>query len=350
MGDNKLNKDNFTNGYNVLSGFKLFSGLPDIPEFSSKFPWYGSDLQTLASHIRPSMAKNLPHGKRVLLRIDEKNEALAAIENSRSAVSGAPKPTILLLHGLGGDENSIYMREAAEYFRCLGHTVLRINLRGSGLSARTSHNIYHAGISEDLRSLLSFLPDSLTKHGVFIMGFSLGGNVLLKFMGDGSVPDFVKGAVSVSAPIDLKVAQHRIAEFRNRPYRAYLLRKLKRDFTHICWKGDTDHIKNCDDISSIIEFDDKVIAPIYGFKDAYDYYEKCSSKSFIRKISKPTLMLHANTDPWILPRPYKEALWCENENVCTILSKDGGHVGFNSKNDNFPWYLKVASLFMSSLL
>lgn len=334
----------FTNGYSVLSGKNLFDNFSNFPVFNSRFPWFGGDLQTIASHIRPSLAKNLPSGKRILLKIDENNEALAAIENK----GGDDRATIILLHGLGGDEDSIYMREAAQFFFNDGYRVLRINMRGSGLSARVSHNIYHAGISEDIRGLLSFLPADICKNGVFILGFSLGGNVALKFMGEGGVPEFVKATASVSAPIDLKTVQKRIAEFRNRLYRAYLLKKLKRDFNFICWKEGKPPINNCEDINSIIEFDEKVIAPIYGYKNAYDYYEKCSSKSFISRISKPTLMLHANTDPWIVPLQYREELWCENENVCTILSQDGGHVGFNSKGQPFPWHLHAVASFFST--
>ena len=339
----------FTNGYNVLSGRGLFSEMKNLPDFSAKFPWFGGDLQTISNQIRPALDKKLINEEKILLSLNKNDEALAAC----STVAGGgenPKPVIVMLHGLGGDENSIYMREAAQYFNVCGYNVLRLNLRGAGSSAQTSLNIYHAGISDDIRQVVLGLTENISKNGVCLMGFSLGANILLKYMGEGAVPDYVKGAVAVSPPVDLKKSQQRIAQFRNRLYRRYLLKKLKNDFSQIKWSEGKAPLKTVDDITSIIEFDEQVIAPVHGFASANDYYEKSSSKQFIQNISKPTLIVHAKTDPWILSEQFDNIGWGNNENVCTIMCKDGGHVGFNGRHHKYPWHLHAADSFFSSLV
>jgi hypothetical protein len=351
VGDAKLKlvDSNLPNGYKVLSGFELFSEMDGLPSFFAKFPWYGGDLQTISNKIRHPFRKKLINGSKILLSLDQNGQALvgAISENTPNENS---KPLVVLLHGLGGDENSIYMSDAAQYFNTCGHKVMRLNLRGAGASSQTSLNIYHAGLSDDLRRIMSCLPAELSTNGVLLMGFSLGANILLKYLGEGAVPSFVLGGVAISPPIDLKESQQRIAEFRNRFYRRYLLKKLKNDFSNIQWSDENAPPQSVDKLKSIIEFDELVIAPVYGFSSAYDYYDKSSSKSFINKISRPTLIIHAKTDPWILPRQFDDANWFENESVCTIMCDDGGHVGFSARNLKHPWHLYATRNFFKSLI
>lgn len=338
----------FCNGYKVLSGCGIYSEMDELPKFSARFPWFGGDLQTISNQIRPTLDKNLINGQKTILPMSDNDEALAACATHIN--SDNDKPVIIMLHGLGGDENSIYMREAAQFFNINGYKVLRLNLRGAGSSAKTSFNIYHAGISQDIRQIMSFLPTEISKNGVYLMGFSLGANIVLKYLGEGNVPSFVKGGVAVSPPIDLAKSQHRIAEFRNRLYRRYLLKKIKKDFSQIRWADGNAPIRSVDELSSIIEFDEHVIAPVHGFDDAYDYYDKSSSKNFINNISTPTMIIHAQTDPWILSEQFDEISWRENNSVCTIMAEDGGHVGFSGRHNKYPWHLNVANIFFNLLL
>ncbi|MCP4036377.1 MAG: alpha/beta fold hydrolase, partial [bacterium] len=153
--------------------------------------------------------------------LDDSGDVLAAcVDEPRQP---APLPTVILIHGLSGSEQSAYMRASSAFHRRRGHRVVRLNLRGAGPSRPSCHEQYHAGRSEDLHDALLGLPAVLSQHGIVLVGYSLGGNMLLKFTAEHGARFPIVAVASVSAPIDLAAASNRFLAHRNWIYHRHLL-------------------------------------------------------------------------------------------------------------------------------
>ncbi|MBM3549917.1 MAG: alpha/beta fold hydrolase, partial [Alphaproteobacteria bacterium] len=271
-----------------------------IEPFRPRAPWFGGHLQTIRNQIvRPHHA--LPKGERLWLDLGD-GDALAA---SLHRVSSA-RPLVILIHGLAGAEDSLYLRASAAHLLEAGFSVLRLNLRGTGPSVPRCRGQYHAGRSEDLRLALAALPSDLTANGIALVGYSLGGNVLLKYLGEGASP-LVRAAASVSAPIDLADAAATLTRPRNRLYETWLLAKMREEaFAGPISEAQRQAVASA---RTVIEFDDRYVAPRNGFSSAADYYEKSSAAPFLPRIEVPTLVIHATNDPWIPIAPYERVDW-----------------------------------------
>ena len=180
-------------------------------------------------------------------------------------------------------------------------------------------------------------------------GVSLGGNTVLKLVGEGSAPNTVVAAGSVCAPIDLKTAQLQIMAPRNAVYHRYLIKRMKSDAGISAQNaGNTDVPRTLQSVASVYDFDDRIIAPANGFDGAEDYYKKCSAKLFIDGIRVPTLLIHAASDPWIPLTMYLERTWPGDGSVSLVVSCDGGHVGFHGRDLATPWHNACISAFFKS--
>jgi hypothetical protein len=223
--------------------------------------------------------------------------------------------------------------------------VLRLNLRGTGPSRPRCRLQYHAGRTEDLRAVVGRMDGRLAANGVVIVGFSLGGNMLLKYLGEQGRRAPLLGAVSVSAPIDLKAAQLRLMQRRNRRYHDHLLARLKQESAPC----DLERAA-VDTISSVYEFDERVVAPRNGFASADDYYARCSAKPVLGEIRVPTLLIHARNDPWIPPTAYLAFDWSSNPRLTPLLPRGGGHVGFHGFGSVVPWHDRCIASFVDRLM
>jgi uncharacterized protein len=240
---------------------------------------------------------------------------------------------------------------AAHYFLSLGHPVLRLNQRGAGPSRETCKGHYHAGRSDDLGGVISQLPESLTRQGICLMGLSLGGNVLLKFLAEYPRFAHVKAAVAVSPPVDLKAAQLRIMERRNAVYQNYLLKRMKigvQDSDLL----DENRTQNLDKILSVYDFDDQIVAPANGFADAEDYYRSSSALDLLEAIDTPTLIIHPADDPWVPVDPLLERVIQTGSAIKSHLSvlcpAHGGHIGGHGADSRVPWHNICAGIFFES--
>jgi uncharacterized protein len=200
-----------------------------FPIFQPRAPWWGGDLQTLRNFFVGSRARLAAYaGSRLLLPVgDGSGDRLAAALSLPPAFTR--HPLALLVHGLTGSEQSFYMHNTAAHLLGLGFPVLRLNLRGAGASRPFCRLQYHAGRSEDLAAALAALPPALTAAGVVAIGYSLGANMLLKFLGErgGGAP--LKAAAAVSAPLDLAACSRQMLRRRNLPYQRYLLRAMQQE-------------------------------------------------------------------------------------------------------------------------
>lgn len=313
-------------------------GLPSIPPFRERFPWIGTDLQTLRNVLHPH-PRDLPHGERLLLSVSGGDRLAARLDLPPNHAE--ERPLVVLVHGLTGSEASINVIATARRLVSEGWAVLRLNLRGAGPSSATSVGRYHAGRTEDLANALRALPPRLQRRGVVLLGHSLGGNVVLKFLGEGAWSLPILGGVVVSTPLDLAATCARMMAPRNVVYHRYMLAAMKREALAPGADLTTAQINAVSNVRSVFEFDDLFIAPLFGFRGAEDYYRRNSSGAFIQDIKLPTLIIHALDDPWIPPSCYRTIDWDRQPMVETALSSHGGHMGFHGVGDAVPWHDRI---------
>ncbi len=313
------------------------------PRFLERAPWWGPDLQTLRNTLLPR-PRELVGGERLLLAMPDGDRLAARLD--RPVDSGA-RPLVALIHGLTGTEASVNVVRTARYLVSEGWPVLRLNLRGSAVSRPTSKGRYHAGKTEDLAAALRQLPADLVGHGVVLVGHSLGGNLVLKFMGEGGHGAPVLGAVAVSTPLDLAAVSARIQAPRNIVYHRYLLKGLKSEALAPGAAVTSEQRAAIASSRSIHEFDDRFVAPFFGFRGADDYYARNSSHGFLRSIDRPTLVIHAMDDPWIPAACYEAVDWRSLAAVETAFAPGGGHLGFHGRGSRVGWHDLVTSAWLA---
>ena len=320
----------------------------DFPDYRDRAPWWGGDLQTLRNNLVAwAPGFRLPPGRRLELAMqDMSGDRLVATLNLPEGDSGG-RPLVLLIHGLTGCEDSLYMRASARTFLARGHAVLRLNLRGAGPSRCAER--YHAGRSQDLRDALAALDPALGKDGLVVVGYSLGANMLLKYLGEeGAAAPFL-AAAAVSAPLDLSATSRRFHRPRNRIYVQYILSRIKIEALGPGARLSEAERAAIGDARSVYEFDEDFVAPRNGFASAEDYYAKCMARPFLAGIKVPTLVIQARNDPWIPAAPYLDYDWEGNPLLTPLLPAGGGHVGFHGRGGRVAWHDRAMALFFDRL-
>jgi predicted alpha/beta-fold hydrolase len=239
-------------------------------------------------------------------------------------------PMVLLIHGLSGGLESKYMRGTARLLLKAGFRCALFQQRGAGPSPNRLPRSYHHGASEDLGLVLAELRRRHPATPLYGVGWSLGGNVLLKHLGEQGARSPLSGAIAVSAPFLLHECALFLRQGFARLYQDHMLGELKRGLRRKF--SSLPHPPGLDLAAALaardfIEFDNAATAPLNGFKDALDYYATCANRQYLKHIHRPTLILHAMDDPFMTPDivPSAEEL---APDVTLELSKWGGHVGF----------------------
>jgi uncharacterized protein len=323
------------------------------PRFRARPPWWGGDLQTLRNYFRPPLIELSPFpGERLEFPMTDGSGdvLLASLNRPAEGVDGSRRrPLVILIHGLTGCEDSSYMMASARHLLELGHPVMRLNLRGAGPSRSRCRQQYHAGRSEDLRAVLLQMDGRLASQGIVLVAFSLGGNMLLKFLGEQGRRAPVLGAVSISAPIDLKATQRRFMQRRNRRYHDFLLMRMKDEIAASGSDLPAERRTILPEILTVYDFDNRLVAPVNGFAGADDYYARCAALAFLKHIKVPTLMIHAQNDPWIPPDAYLSFGWRSNPKLVSLLPRGGGHVGFHGVGSAVGWHDRCIAEFLRRL-
>ena len=251
--------------------------------------------------------------------------------------SFAEKPSqkvAILLHGLEGNAQRTYMKGQAKTLNQNGWDAAAVNFRGCSGEANLSYQSYNAGKTDDLEAVINSILKKDKYSEIALVGFSLGGNLLLKYLGEHeSFPKEIKKAVAISTPLSLKGSLESLNEFSNWVYRNSFLinlrKKYKTKMKDFPEKMTTSNYKK---ITSLLEFDNVYTAPAHGFKDAFDYYEKNSSLQFLPKIQIPVLVLNAENDSFLSSECYPTELASKMKNLFLETPKYGGHVGFHQTN------------------
>lgn len=257
---------------------------------------------------------------------------------------------VVLLHGLEGNAQRAYIQGSAKSLVAAGYVVCAVNFRGCSGEPNKVYRSYHSGATEDLKAVLSHILSTKNYNEIYLKGFSLGGNLLLKYLGEGNtVPAEVKRAVAVSVPCQLADSLTQLLSFKNIAYAARfkknLVAKLKAKQQLFPEKiSDTD-IKN---VITLKDFDDIYTSRAHGFTDAMDYYTQCSCLQFLKHIEVPSLIINAQNDSFLGEAcyPIEEAKY--NNQVFLEIPKYGGHVGFHGA-ENITYSERRAVEFFSKL-
>jgi len=238
------------------------------------------------------------------------------------------KQVAVLSHGLEGYSKNAYIRGMAATLIAAGWDVLAWNFRGCGGEANRLLRFYHSGETGDLAAVIGHVAAAYAR--IALIGFSLGGNMTLKYLGEARTHPAVVAGVGISVPVDL-AASVRVLDHKwgNRIYLRRLLESLiaKVQAKARLFPGQLD-VAGIRTIRTFAEFDGRYTAPLHGFRDATDYWEKSSARQFLPRITVPTLLLNARNDPLLAPEcfPFEEAE--ANPALFLEAPQSGGHVGF----------------------
>lgn len=237
-------------------------------------------------------------------------------------------PTALLVHGLCGSSRSTYMVRLARRLLAERIRTVRMNLRGCGPGAGLAREIYHSGRSEDILEVLRVLARSQGSSPSSLVGFSLGGNLVLKLAGElgNSAGDWISRVVAVSPPVDLRRSAERLAQRSNRLYENMFVRLLRRNVEERHRLFPELGPPRLPHRLSLLEFDELYTAPRCGFRSALDYYDRASAWSVLGRISIPTHILMAEDDPMVDSSRLRG--WTPPAHVDIAWTREGGHLGF----------------------
>lgn len=247
----------------------------------------------------------------------------------------ASRPTVILVHGMEGSAESRYMLGTAEKALGASFNAIRVNYRNCGGTEHLTPTLYHAGLTDDLRHIVAELIERDRLGEIYLVGFSLGGNIVLKLAGEygSQAPPAIRGVAGISSSIDLAVCADTIELGRNIVYSLRfvlsLRGRLRRKARLFPERYDPSLLRG---VWTIRKFDDAYVAPHCGFRDSADYYERASALRVIDRITVPALIIHAKDDPFIPFAQFERAEVIANPNVMVLASGQGGHVGFISAN------------------
>ncbi|MBC8237943.1 MAG: hydrolase [Helicobacteraceae bacterium] len=241
-------------------------------------------------------------------------------------------PLVVIFHGLAGSYKSPYIKGLISALSKAGYNTVLMHFRGCATNVNLLPRSYHSGETADALEFINSLKLRFPHTKLLSVGFSLGGNMLLKLLGELQGNSPLSGAISVSPPMQLDICANAINQGISKVYQRRLVNDLNKalikKYTVNDMKSligiDKDDVKK---LKTFWEFDEIYTAPIHGFDSAQDYYTQCSSKQFLKDIHTPTLIIHSSDDPFmhIDMLPSKEEL---SQSVTLELSKHGGHVGF----------------------
>jgi hypothetical protein len=265
-------------------------------------------------------------------------------------------PLVLILHGLEGSSRRGYVLMALAAARRCGLAGVALNFRGCSGEPNLAPRAYHSGETGDPSFVLGELRRRFPDRRIGAMGFSLGGNVLLKLLGEwGADADGrLDGAVAISVPYDLAAGARQLeATTWGRLYGRHFLRSLKRKTRSRAplLEGRVS-LARAFASRTMREFDDALTAPLHGFRDARHYYEDSSAASHLCGIRVPTLLVHALDDPFLPPHMLPTATIERNPYLTPAFSRRGGHVGFMGGTPWAPsfWAEEVAASFLTETL
>ena len=300
---------------------------PSTPEGHPAFeaaPWCRNPhLQTVVGRI--ARRRFEPRYDRVRLDTDDGDFLDVDIGPEPEDVAGV----CLLLHGLEGSARSGYMVSTGAALAVAGVRAVALNFRTCGGEPNRLPRAYHSGETSDIARVLGWMSRRFAGLPRAAVGFSLGGSALLNLLGrDGGGSGGLSAAVAVSVPYDLAAAADALERGVNRLYSARFLRSLRAKAREKAARFPDRIAPGAASVRSLREFDDRMTAPLHGFRNAADYYERCSSAPVIGSVSIPALLVHARDDPVAPIASMPLDAIRHRTNLGSLLTERGGHLGF----------------------
>lgn len=297
-----------------------------IPPFVP-LPWLvGGHAQTIAGAYWPL---RLPVERTVQCVVPLSDGDALMIHDDCPASWQAGDPIVVLVHGLAGSHQSPYVRRLASKLVQQGLRAVRLDLRGAGAGLPLARLPYHSGRSDDVRAVVEFLSNHSPGSPVIVVGFSLGGNIVLKFLGEvGDQPcGHLVSGMAVCPPIDLQAGSDMLGRLTNRIYDRHFVRILRHQLRErLRVRPDAAMTVFPQEPRRLRELDEYFTAPLAGYRSADEYYERCSSQLVIDRIGVPTWIIAAHDDPIIPVEPFTRL--SENELLRLTVTRHGGHLGF----------------------
>lgn len=309
-------------------------------------------MQTILPALLPGRRVALPYRRERLELLDGDFLDLDWLRGP-----GPPAPRLAVLtHGLEGDAEAGYIRGMARALRAAGWDVLAWTFRGCGPEPNRLPRFYHAGETGDLRAVIAH-GVSRGYRAVGLVGFSLGGNVLLKCLGEAPAPPAVLGAAAFSVPVDLTASTRALDGHRgNRLYQRRFLKTLRdKVLTKARQHPGLLELTGLRDVRNFARFDDRYTARLHGFRDAADYWGQSSARGYLAGIGVPTLLVNARDDPFLpMPECFPFAEAEASASLTFEAPAHGGHVGFVDFRDpagqGRTWAERRAGEFLSGCI
>jgi predicted alpha/beta-fold hydrolase len=314
-----------------MSSTEIVSQTPDSSRIVNDFVprrWLrGGHAQTIAGNFM-NRTNSLPDPEERLFEIEEDVQILCHCHWQKEREK---QLTLMLVHGLEGSSKSGYVIGTSNRAWEKGWNVVRMNIRGCGGTEALSSTLYHSGLSQDVEKLVQqmILRDGLQR--VALVGFSMGGNQVLRALGrwGKNTPPQLIGAATVSPACDLSISSDRIHEAANSIYEWWFLVSLRKSFRRKAelWPGkyDTSLLRH---VHSVRDFDEHITARYMGFTGAADYYDKASSSHVLEQITAPTLVIHADDDPFVVISAESQRKLEQNPMITFLHTRHGGHCAF----------------------
>lgn len=299
--------------------------MPVIPSAYQNSPFYlfNGHLQTIV----PGLWRRVNHAGYRRERIVTEDADFLDLDWSQP-VRG--KALAIISHGLEGSSDRPYIKGMVRAMNQAGIDALAWNYRScSGESNKTLRS-YHMGATDDLQQVVAHVLANHNYQDIYLVGFSAGGNITLKYLGEApaALPPQIKKAVVFSVPCDLKSCSDTLSRPQNRIYLRRFLKSLKGKLERKALDFPDLDLAGYELLQSFPDFDDRYTAPMHGFKDAADYYARCSSRQFLAHIRIPTLLVNAQNDPFLSGDCYPVAEATNHPYLYLEIPRAGGHVGF----------------------
>jgi predicted alpha/beta-fold hydrolase len=253
----------------------------------------------------------------------------------------------ILSHGLEGNAQAAYVQGMAGVLANSGWTVLTWNFRNC--SAEPNHRLrsYHSGAIDDLQTVIEHTAQASAFEQIALVGFSLGGNLTLKLIGDyaGRIDPRIRAAIALSVPCDLASSAKRLEHLSNRLYMRRFLKSLRAKIREkMCRFPGMISDEGLDQIRTFREFDDTYTAPIHGFNSANEYWRRCSCLNKLQDIAIPTLLINARDDPFLTPSCYPIEQAQNSDTFHLEIPQQGGHIGFIQFNQGRAYWSEQRTL------
>ncbi|MBS0026981.1 YheT family hydrolase [Chitinophaga sp. 22321] len=262
------------------------------------------------------------------------------------------KSIVVILHGLEGNSGRKYVLGMVHIFNGAGFDTVSMNFRGCSGEPNRNLRFYHSGETADLHTVITHLLSLNRYTAIHLVGFSLGGNVTLKYLGEqgAGIEGVIQSAVAISVPCDLKSGSAELEKRHNIIYMQRFIRDLgeKLRLKALQYPGSI-NMERYNEVRSFRQFDDRYTAPMHGFKDALTYWEQCSSRKYLSHIRIPVLVINAQDDPFLGKECYPYEIAANSRYVFLETPHQGGHVGFVSFGEDFYWSEKRALAFLQQV-